>query len=250
MKRIIHFFRSLLGLAVTNLEKSNPEALLESEKESLRKQVLQYNQGLAAHAAMVEKLIAQLKRQESQETALIAKIKANVQAGNTDFAGREALKLKELRNEIDVNREQLEAAETTYQQMTRSRESAVKEAQKRIQTLQSKINELRVSEATAELSEMATGLTTELGGANETLSRLESIVEDSRAKAAGRVRVARDAMPTLDMPTVDEEKALGNEALRDLAGELGFATAVENKGQEELPLIILNADESRVTSVV
>ena len=54
-KRIWNLIKGMLGLAVTNAEASNPGALLELEKENLRKQIAQYNQGLASHAALVER---------------------------------------------------------------------------------------------------------------------------------------------------------------------------------------------------
>ena len=41
-----------------------PEALLEVEKENLRKQIANYNKGLAAHAGLCEKLMAQVKKLE------------------------------------------------------------------------------------------------------------------------------------------------------------------------------------------
>ena len=51
---------------VSGLEKQNPEALLEVEKENLRKQISEYNKGLAAHAGLCERLMSQVKR-ESKE---------------------------------------------------------------------------------------------------------------------------------------------------------------------------------------
>jgi phage shock protein A len=240
IKRVLHFFKSIFSSAVTELEKTNPDALLESEKENLRKQIQRYNQGLAAHAAMVEKLIAQVNGQEQQETNLLTKIKANVTAGNQEIAGRQALKLTELRTELAINRDQLEAAENTYQEMSRNREASIKEAQKKIESLQAKINELKVKEATADLSEMASSMTADMGGASATMNRLESMVEDARAKAAGRARVAQDSMPALDdIPSAEEERALAHEALKSLSGELGFTTAVESKG-EEIPVVTFN----------
>ncbi|MEO0510393.1 MAG: hypothetical protein AAF065_11100 [Verrucomicrobiota bacterium] len=244
IKRILHFFKSIFGSAITELEKTNPDALLGAEKENLRKQIQRYNQGLAAHAAMVEKLIAQVKGQEEQETQLLTKIKSNVTAGNQELAGRQALKLNEVRTELATNRDQLEASERTYQEMTRNREASVKEAQKKIETLQSKINELKVKEATADLSEMASSMTADMGGASETLSRLENMVEDARAKAAGRERVAKDAMPTFDIPSESEEKALAHEALKSLSGELGFTTGIESEG-DEIPLIITEKEQEK-----
>ena len=52
-KRIGNLIRGFFGLFVTGLEKQNPEALLNVEKENLRKQISEYNKGLAAHAAFV-----------------------------------------------------------------------------------------------------------------------------------------------------------------------------------------------------
>ncbi|WPJ98083.1 hypothetical protein SH580_10265 [Coraliomargarita algicola] len=236
IKRVLHFFKSIFGSAVTELEKTNPDALLGAEKENLRKQIQRYNQGLAAHAAMVEKLIAQVNNQEQQEAKLLTKIKANVTAGNQELAGRQALKLSEIRAELVTNRDQLEAAENTYQEMSRNREASIQEAQKKIENLQAKINELKVKEATADLSEMASSMTADMGGASETMNRLESMVEDARAKAAGRARVAQDSMPSLEVPSAEEERALAHEALKSLSGELGFTTAVESQG-EEIPVV-------------
>ena len=49
MVRISNLFKGFLSLFVSNLERKNPEALLELEKENLRKLIAQYNEGLAAH---------------------------------------------------------------------------------------------------------------------------------------------------------------------------------------------------------
>ena len=54
--RLLNVIRGWFGLAVSDLEKRNPEALLELEAENLRKQVGSYNQGLAAHAGLAERL--------------------------------------------------------------------------------------------------------------------------------------------------------------------------------------------------
>ena len=45
IKRIFNVFRGFVGLFVSGMERRNPEALLEIEKENLRKQIAQYNQG-------------------------------------------------------------------------------------------------------------------------------------------------------------------------------------------------------------
>ena len=51
-QRIANIFKGFLGLFVSGLEKRNPEALLELEKENLRKQITQFNQGLVARVGI------------------------------------------------------------------------------------------------------------------------------------------------------------------------------------------------------
>ena len=66
-QRISNLFKGFAGLFVSNLERRNPEALLEVEKENLRKQIGQYNTGLASHAGMCERLMAQVRKLEGEE---------------------------------------------------------------------------------------------------------------------------------------------------------------------------------------
>ena len=65
-KRIGNLLRGLLGLFISGLERQNPEALLEIEKEHLRTQIARYNQGLASHAGLCESLMAQVKKLEAE----------------------------------------------------------------------------------------------------------------------------------------------------------------------------------------
>ena len=61
-KRIANLFRGMFGQAVTSAERAHPEALLEAESENLRKQLASYNQGLISHAALCERLMAQVRK--------------------------------------------------------------------------------------------------------------------------------------------------------------------------------------------
>src|SRR3989337_2843653 len=109
-KRIGNLFRGFLGLFISGLEKQNPEALLEVEKENLRKQIANYNQGLAAHAGLCERLMTQIRKLEGEERELRAKTAANLRAGNRDVAGNYALRLQTVQRELTENRTQLEQA--------------------------------------------------------------------------------------------------------------------------------------------
>lgn len=222
-RRISNIFRGILGLFVSGLEKKNPEALLELEKENLRKQIAQFNQGLAAHAGLCEKLIAQVKRQEAEEQDLRSKAAANLRAGNQRLAGEIALELQRIRKDLADNRAQLGDAEKTYKELVLSRDSAMKAARAKIETLRKDLDGMKMNKSLAEMNEMASGMLNQIGGSGDTLDRLQQMVEEENTKAAGRARVARDSLDTTRFKEqASEREALEDMALADLAAELGM----------------------------
>ena len=85
-QRLSNLIRGFFSLFISGLEKQNPEALLEVEQENLRKQIGQYNQGLATHAGLCERLISQVRQLENEQRDLRARTTANLRAGNRDAA--------------------------------------------------------------------------------------------------------------------------------------------------------------------
>jgi len=222
-KRIGNLIRGFFGLFIGGIEKRNPEALLDLEKENLRKQISEFNQGLATHAALVEKLISQTKKLDKQETELRAKTAANLKAGNRKVAGELAMKLRGVDSEHDEMVTQLEGAETRYKELVRARDVSVKAAKKKIEELARNIDDMKVQKAMAELNEMASGMVSEIGGSGDTLNRLEEMVSEERNKAAGRARVAKDSLDLGDIDMqVAEEEALAEMALADFAAAEGI----------------------------
>jgi phage shock protein A len=223
-KRLGNIIRGFFGLFVSGLERRNPEALLEVEKENLRKQIANYNEGLAAHAGLCERLMTQIRRLEQEERELRAKTAANLRAGNRESAGNYALRLQSVQRELTENRTQLQQAETTYKELIKARDVSVKAAQTKIEDLKSSLDDLKIKKATAELTEMASGMITSIGGAGDTLDRLHKMVEEEREKASGRARIARDTLNTADIVVKEEEqKALAEQALADFAAKEGLA---------------------------
>jgi phage shock protein A len=222
--RIANLFKGFLSLFVSGVERRNPEALLELEQENLRKQVGQFNQGLASHAGLCERLMSQVRKLESEQKDLRAKTTAHVRAGNNSAAGQYALRLQSVENQLTENRVQLEQAEKTYKDLVKARDVAVQTARAKIEGLKGAINDMRMKQAMAEIHEMSAGMITTIGGAGDTLNRLESMVMEERDKAAGRARVARDAV---DMSQVEikeaEMTALADQALADFAAREGIA---------------------------
>jgi phage shock protein A len=223
-QRLSNLVRGFFSLFISGLERQNPEALLEVEQENLRKQIGQYNQGLASHAGLCERLISQVKQLESEQRDLRAKAAANLRAGNREAAAQYALRLQMVERELDENRAQMEQSEKTYKDLVKARDVAITAARTKIESLKSGITDLKMKRAMAELTEMASGMITNIGSSGETLDRLHNIVEEERSKAAGRVRVARDTLDTSGVMVKDaEQKALADQALADFAAKEGIA---------------------------
>jgi phage shock protein A len=223
-RRLGNIVRGFFGLFISGLEKKNPEALLEVEKENLRKQIANYNDGLAAHAGLCERLMTQIRKLEQEERELRAKTTANLRAGNRDAAGDYALRLQTIQRELTENRTQLGQAETTYKELIKARDVSVKAAQAKIETLKTSLDDLKIKRATAELTEMASGMITTIGGSGDTLDRLHRMVEEEREKASGRARIARDSLNTADFAIKEgEQRALADQALADFAAKEGIA---------------------------
>ena len=222
--RIGNLFRGFASLFVSKMERKNPEALLELEKENLRKQMAQYNHGLASHAGMCERLMSQVRKLEIEERDLRAKTSAHLKAGNRAAAGQYALRLQTVERELEENRTQLSQAEITYKDLVKARDVAIGAARAKIESLKGAIQDMRMKQAMAEMNEMAAGMVAEVGGSGDTLNRLTEMVEEERTQAAGRARVARDAM---DMGQVNlkeaEQSALADQALADFAAKSGLA---------------------------
>jgi phage shock protein A len=222
-KRFANLINGFFSLFVTGLEKKKPEALLELERENLRKQIAQYNQGLAAHAGLCERLITQVNKLETEERELRAKTTALLRMNNREAAGQSALRLQTIQRELAENRTQAEQAEKTYQELRRARDVAIKNAQAKIEALRFSLDDLKIKKATAELNEMAAGMITQIGGSGDTLARLQTLIEEERQTAAGRARVARDSMDMSGVALKEaEQKALEEQALADFAANEGI----------------------------
>jgi hypothetical protein len=221
---IATLFRDLVGLFGSGAAPRSPEALLDAEKESLRRQVAQFNQGLAAHAALCNRLMAQTKTLESEEQQLKAKTAANLRAGNRNAAGQYALRLQTVSRELAENREQLKQAQDVYTNLVRSRDTALAAAQARIAAVKNTLNDLRVQQSMAELSNLASGIAASAGGPGDTLDRLRVMVEEERDRAAGKARVAHDLLEAGELGQKEaENNAQAERALAEFAARQGIA---------------------------
>jgi phage shock protein A len=222
-RRLSTLLKGFLSLFISGLEKANPRALIEAEKENLRHQIARFNDNLATHAGFVERLMRQIRTQEKQEQELAAKTAAHIKLGHRAVAGQYALQLKELTVQLEENRQQLVQGEETYKKLLKARDVSVREAQHKIEALKRLISETEMLEAQAELQEMAQGMITTIGGSGDTLSRVEEYLTERRDKAAGRSRVASSSIDTSQVELMEaEQEALGDQALAEFASAYGL----------------------------
>jgi phage shock protein A len=226
--RIANLFKGFLSLFISGIERRNPEALLELEQENLRKQISNFNQGLASHAGMCERIMGQVRKLEAEQKDLRAKTAAHLRAGNKAAAGQFALRLQMVEAQLQENTQQLAQAETTYQNLVKARDVAVQTARAKIEGLKGAINDMRMKQAMAEIHEMASGMVASLGGSGDTLNRLHEMVEEERGKAAGRARVAKDSIDMSEVEVKEAEmNALADQALADFAAREGLSLPAE-----------------------
>jgi len=224
-RRLLNVFQGFIGLFISGLEKTNPRALIEAEKENLRVQIAQFNESLSQHAAFVERLMRQVKSLEKKEQELAAKVAANIKAGNRSIAGQVALQLKTVKEQLEENRGQLTAADDTYKKLVKTRDITVQEARNKIEKLKLKISEAEMLEAQAELQEMASGMITGIGNSGDTLNRMEEYLNERRDKAAGRARVAASGLDVSEVELKEaEQSALADQALAEFESAYGFAS--------------------------
>ena len=189
--RLKNLIRGFLGLFISGLEKANPRALIEAEKENLRKQIARFNDNLATHAGFVERLMRQIKNLEKQETELAAKAAAHLKLGHRK-AGRPVRAAAQERSRSSSRRTARSSRRPRRPTRSWSRPATSRCATRKakIESLKRMLTETEMLEAQAELQEMAQGMITSIGGSGDTLARVEEYLTERRDKAAGRARVA------------------------------------------------------------
>jgi phage shock protein A len=189
--------------------------MLDLERLELHNKVHEYNRGLAGYAGLSEKLKGEIARLEQEEQRLQPKLRARLDAGDRVMAGRHAMRLETIADELQRHRAQWGETEATYKELVRAREVALVGARDRIESLKRSIGELKVQRALADLTELAAGMHGSIGVSDGTLERIQERVDEKRDFAKGRVRVARDAFDTEDVRVREaEQAAIAEAALR------------------------------------
>jgi len=214
-ERMRRLASAIAGNAVTELEAAHPVAVLDAERTRLRMQVARYNRGLAAHAAIAERLRSRGAQLAQEERGLVEKIERRLAANDRARAAEAALRLEQARADRARGAEQLARSEATYQELTRSRNRAVESARARIEAMKRSIGEVQAQRALAELCELAADLEGSIGVSEGTLERVHERLEEERELALGRARVAREVLEAdREDGAEEDQRARAEEALR------------------------------------
>lgn len=211
------FFLRLIGAA----EEASPRSLLEAEIADFHKATAQFNENLAKQAGMIERLKAQIAAEGKKLEMAKARAAAAYSAKNMAKAGQMALTVKETKREVEENKAQLTQSEALYQNLTRQRDTYIKEARNRIEQIKGKISKAEMAEAQAKLTELASDAQFNPDGTG--LTGLEDKLDERIANAQGKVRVASDQMDAGEWNMTEaEQDALEAQALAEFAAEMGF----------------------------
>ncbi|MBN1551744.1 PspA/IM30 family protein [bacterium] len=210
-KRFINLLKGFFHSLLSDAESSNPRALLELEKENLRKQIVRYNEALVNQAVTIEKRIKRLNEMDKSEREIAGKIKLLLNADERESAGKLALKLQTLQKSMEDARQELAELQHNYKSNIEMRNKSIQEAKEKIERLKAKISETEFAEIKADMQEMVSGLSTQPHGMTDNLSRIEEILYDRHQKAKGRIKVSQDVNESLDTEAEKKVETLAAE---------------------------------------
>ncbi|HMP79136.1 MAG TPA: PspA/IM30 family protein [Pirellulaceae bacterium] len=203
---------------------SDPIAQMQYEYDKAVEEMKSGRQGLEQYRALVERVTTQVRHEERQIKELEAQVKAYLQAGDRETAGKFAVQLQRAKTELASNREQLTMHEKAYENNVRK----IKHATGKLAQVREKIHkydaELKMSRAEAEMAELAKSfefdVTTDFG-------QIEAVIHDKISLNRAKARVAADlsGQGMEDIERVENmERSMAEDALRGFEIELGLVT--------------------------
>jgi phage shock protein A len=230
--RIGRLFRGFLGLFISGIEESNPEALMEAARQEFRTKMTQYNLALAKMAGVAERLKTQVKSKADRAQELERRILANHRAGNMDLAGTLARELQELKADLTVDTQELKETEEAYDANLRQAKLAQREFEDKVRRLEKQLSQVKIKEAQAEAASALSNVAFKVGDLGDTMKTVEEVLQKRYEKSAGKARVAKDMV---DMDAVQEKenerKALEQVALAEFLASQGIQAAPAAEAQ-------------------
>ena len=223
--RIGRLFRGFLGLFISGLEESNPEALMEAARQEFRDRMAQYNLALARMGGVAERLKSQVNVKMTRAQDLERRILANHRAGNMELAGALARELQELKGDLADDSQELKDSEEAYQANLRQAKLAQREFEDKVRRLEKQLSQVKIKEAQAEAAAALSSVAFKVGDLGDTMKRVDEILQKRYEVSAGKARLAKDMV---DMDAIQEKenerKALEQVALAEFLASQGIQT--------------------------
>ena len=203
---------------------SDPIAQMQYEYDLAVEELKGGREGLAQYRSLVEQVSRRVANDKTQVSALEARIKAYLQAGDRDTAAKYALDLKKEKKQLAENENNLKMHEEAYENNL----TKIKHAGKKLSDIRDKITkydaELKMSRAEAEMAELANtfnfDVTTDFG-------QIEQVLQDKINLNRAKSRVAADLSSegVADIKREEAvEKNMAENALREFEMQMGMIT--------------------------
>lgn len=220
--RVSRLMRGFVGLFISGLEESNPEALLEAARQDFRDKMAQYNQALARMAGVAERLKSQVKTKAARAQDLEKRIMANHRAGNLELAGSLARELQELKGDLETDTNELKETEEAYQLNLRQAKLSQQEFEEKVRRLDKQLTQVKIKEAQAEAAAALGSATFKVGDLGDTMKTVEEVLNKRYEVSAGKARVAADMVDVHGIEQKEgERKAMEQAALADFLASQG-----------------------------
>jgi phage shock protein A len=226
LARVGRLVRGFIGLFISGIEETNPEALMEAARQEFREKMVQYNLALAKMAGVSERLKGQVKQKAVRAQELERRILANHRAGNLELAGSLARELQELKGDLTVDSEELKETEDAYQANLRQAKVAQHDFEEKIRRLEKQLSQVKIKEAQAEAATALSSVGFKVGDLGDTMKTVEEVLQKRYEVSAGKARVAKD-MVNMEQIEVkeNERKALEQTALAEFLASQGVQAA-------------------------
>ena len=168
-------------------------------------------------------------------------MRALLKGGDRKAAGRYALQLQQLDSALTSDRQKFSEAEAKYHYLEQARDTAVIETRSKIEQLRSKIGDLKVNRAMADLENMAASMVGRIADPGDGLNRLQDLVTEENDKAKGRARVANANFTATDFAAREsEQEVLAEQALDEMLARAMPAEplALPDFSEEPIPVSI------------
>lgn len=211
---------------------ADPIAQMQYEYDKAVEELGSGRTGLEQYRGLVERVNRQVARDKAHVASLEAKVKAYLQAGDRESAGKFALELKKAKDQLTEDQGQLEIHEGAYNNNV----TKIKHAMKKLADVREKISrydaELKMSRAEAEMAKLAESfdfnVTTDFG-------QIEQVIQDKIGLNRAKARVSAD-LSEEGIVDIQREQAMeanmAEDALKSFEVEMGLVTP-ETAGVQE-----------------